>query len=169
MEHAVPRMVVDHNVSGAGSYNGFWVKLGSADWSKFAKGEIVLRLRRLDPAKDKLPRSINLEQPDTECASNFKLELKSKGADGRISMIGLRQRIRDSHKAEQKEKGYFDLRVPLKDFYLDLTRAHELVLVFENSVFLPSEYRGGLALRGVALTAEPGQGVDELLGPSEDK
>ena len=143
-----------------GHYNGYWIKLGGANWSKYNNGEIVFLLRRLDPTVDKFVRSIKLDTKDTEAVTRLKVELKAKVRNGAIRTIGRPQKISSEHKAEQEKRGFFELRIPLKDFAIDLTEMSELVLVFEANRIYESEQQGALAIRGIILQDELGKAVE---------
>lgn len=152
-----------YNVSGAGSYNGYWLKCGDVDWTPYANnGELVLVLRRMDPKADPFPRSVKLSGGNTQCASNFKVELKVKTSDDRIASVGLRVNVTNQMIAQQKVNGTFEVRIPLSDFGLDLKQVHEFVIVFENNRLLPNEQRGALGIRGLFVTPEKNQQVDEF-------
>lgn len=160
--------VLMYNVSGRDSYNGWWVKLGGANWSRYRNGELVFRLRRLDPAVDEIERSIQLAGGDTQCTTEFKVELKTQTRDGRIRVVGLGQRLTEAHRRQQEREGYFDFRIPLADFSLDLRQCYEITIVFENSR-IKRLTRGALGIHAIVLTSEPGQNIDRILQDGTDK
>jgi len=106
-----------YEVPGANSYNGWSLKLKNADWTRFGKGTLTLRVRLGD-----------------KCTRSFKLELKTNvtGVETWPALV----RISDEHVQEMRTNGFFDLGIPMQDITgnADLSRMHELVIVFENNL-----------------------------------
>lgn len=155
-----------YNLRGEGVYNGWYIK-PLADWSPYARGELILILRRLDPQADTYHRTIGLDTRETECLRQFKVELKVADGEGSVVTIGRPQFIDDNMLKQQIEAGFFELRIPLDGFASDLARVHELVLVFDNQ-FAVEQAQGGLAVGAVVLTPTVGERLSAAPGWCRD-
>jgi hypothetical protein len=154
---------VYYNVTKPETYNGVWFKLGDANWAKYSRGEVVFRLRQLEPqnaiqifdANDKLLK-------DTACTGTFKIELKVSNAKGEVASFGLRHLVSRDESAQQQKLGFFDVRVPINQFGFDekqLARASELVLVFEEKAVRP-HVRGNMGIQAIVVLPEKGKVID---------
>jgi serine/threonine-protein kinase len=151
-----------YNLRGEGVYNGWYIK-PLADWSRYLRGDLVLVLRQLDSRVDTYRRTIGLTTPETECLRQFKVELKIEDQEGTVVTIGRPQFIDDEMRRQQAETGWFELRIRLDSFAADLSRVHELVLVFDNQ-FATETPQGGLAVGAVVLTESPGERITAAPG-----
>ncbi|MBI1917118.1 MAG: hypothetical protein HYS12_20620 [Planctomycetes bacterium] len=156
-------LAVYYNVSNPETYNGVWFKLGGADWSKYARGEIVLRVCRFEPLNQvRIIDETGKVLRDTECTDNFKVELKAgKKADGSPESFGIRYTVKSEDLRQQKEHGFFDARIPIAGFGLNehLNRAIELVIVFEHRT-VKGKVRGNLGLQAIVVVPERRQVID---------
>ncbi|MBI1917117.1 MAG: hypothetical protein HYS12_20615 [Planctomycetes bacterium] len=129
-------------------YNGWWLKLGGADWSKYRDGSLVLRLR-----------------PGTTCTTVFKLELKT-GEPATASHVYVR--LNDAFRKAVARNGYGDVAVSLDSFGIrDWTRMRELVLVFESSRIPVRDQKGNLLLHSIRLVRGEGDRRGLLEGTSQ--
>jgi len=132
-----------YEVPTSGTYNGWWMKLNDADWSEHENSNLVLRLR-LGPG----------------CTDVFKLELKTNPGQ---MIHAAYVRIDDAQKATMEETGFCDVEVSIKDMVFDaanLSKMHELVIVFENTRIEKDRQKGDLIIHSIRLS--PGaDGADE--------
>ena len=123
----MPALVLKYSVNDG--YNGFWIGLGGADWSRHSKGYLVLRI---------------LKGP-----SVWKLELKDVHGRSYPAII----RLNGAHLDDIRTKGFTDLAIPLSTFrmpsYKDLT---ECVFVFESTRIPQIHRRGELLIAEIALS-----------------
>jgi hypothetical protein len=91
------------------------------------------------------------------------VELKIEDQEGTVVTIGRPQFIDDEMRRQQAETGWFELRIRLDSFAADLSRVHELVLVFDNQ-FATETPQGGLAVGAVVLTESPGERITAAPG-----
>ena len=162
---AASMLAVYYNVSKAESFCGLWIKVGGADWRRYREGEIVLRLRRFEPLNKVAVFDRSQERvPDTHCTDNFKVELKTghKDSEGRCRQFAVREYVRFWHENDQKRRGYFDVRIPLRDFGLDqyLGNVALLALTFENRPIAESMRRGNIGIQRVVLTSQVGEDIN---------
>jgi len=117
-------------------YNGWWLKLGDADWSRYAEGCLILRL-----------------MPGPDCTPKFKVELKTAHSR-QVHFVYVRL-TEDDRKASAAQ-GYVDKAVPISSFGLeDLSRMQELTIVFESHK-IDSEYqKGTFLLHSIMLSENP--------------
>jgi len=128
-------------------YNGWWLKLGDADWARYKEGFLILRL-----------------SPGPGCTPVFKLELKA-GDPQRTHPVYVA--LEQSHRALAAEKGFADVVIPLTDFGIgDFSRMRELVIVFEKRSIDPAYRKGTLLVRSMRLSLDKdpqAQTIDALL------
>ncbi len=128
-----------YKVPGIDSYNGWWLKLDDADWSKFKQWSLVLRLRQGKP-----------------CTKRFKVELKvrRKGSIAPSTFPAI-VNVSRNHIAEMAKRGFFDVILPLRSMLsrADLSQMYEFVIVFENRRVDVTE--GDLLIHSIRL-APPG-------------
>jgi len=162
-----PFLAVYCNVTEPETYNGVWFKMGEADWRRYGRGELVLRLRQLPPLGVVQVFDPDTDQrlADTDCTDTFKLELKTLNAVGTKEEFALGHQVGSREKAEQRANGYFDVKIPLSHFGLNqyLDRVSEFVITFENRSIAPSQRRGNLGLQAIVLTTARGENVDRIL------
>ena len=126
-------------------YNGWWLKLAPdgkiADWSKFEKGHLIIRV---------------LDAP-----RQFKVELK----DRFLAIYPVVVRLRREHFEKINERGYVDIVIPLKSFRIpNMNGLRELVIVFESFRLAP-EYSGELSMCEIGISNKPEltANADEIL------
>jgi len=127
---------IHYEVPTVDSYNGWWAKLSGSDWSKFADWRVVLRLGMGE-----------------NCTTAFKFELKPL-VNGRPETFPAIVNISDKQIRMSQEYGFFDVFLPIENFVggTDLSRMHEVVLVFENSRISEEQRKGDLLLHSIRLS-----------------
>jgi hypothetical protein len=148
------------------SYNGVWFKMGHADWTPYAKGDLVLRLRRFPPLQRVAgPDGHGAPIADTECTTVFKVELTTREQSGTPVTAGLLQALTQTESRMQAANGYFDWRIPLRDFnqVRNLSRVSTVVIVFEYRNVPEAYRRGTLGLQAMVLTRDSAEPVDDIL------
>ncbi|MBI1917119.1 MAG: hypothetical protein HYS12_20625 [Planctomycetes bacterium] len=107
--------------------------------------------------------------PDTDCTQKVKIEIHAgkKGPDGNYPFrFGSHREFTREHLQQQKEKGFFDLRIRVRgydpgDKYIK--EIDEIVITFENRVFEPDRLRGKLGILAVVVIPTPGEEIDNYL------
>lgn len=159
-----------YHVTAPETYNGFWLKLGGADWSAYADGEVVLRLCRMPPMnRVAVEDAHGALLQDSACTDEMKIELKGLESDGTVAKGEARVRLGKSTQwKESKDEGCHEVRIALQKFNVRrlLRSMSELCIVFENGALAPSMRRGNLGLHAVVLTRKKGEPVDGLLADS---
>ena len=132
---------LNYDVSVRGTYNGWWLDLEEADWSAYAKGKIVLRLR-----------------PGTPGPSVFKFELKND-PDNERKVLPFIVRLGPEHLAAVEKQGFCDVSIPMAEISEgeDISRMAQLVIVFENRRV--DEKKGDLLIQSIRLS--PNQANEE--------
>lgn len=138
----------------SGTYNGYWVKPERLDASAVRKGgSLVLRVRPGKPAT----------------TSVFKVEVKSKDAQGKSHVYPAIVRLTREHFKAVEAKGYCDVALALDQFVSredDLRGLSEVVIVFEHARVTAA--RGVLLVNSIRLVGNsvaPGESlaiIDEL-------
>lgn len=154
-----------YNVSKDESFAGFYLKTGGADWTAYREGDLVLRLRQFEPLNETSVFDDHRNRLlDTPCTDRLKIELEALGSDGRDRKFALLQDVLENHRQQQREQGFFELRLPLCDFGPadHLRETVGIALVLENHSIDAAQRRGNLGLESIVLTQKRGASLQDV-------
>ena len=118
-------------------FNGWYLKLGERNWSRYANGDLLLRLRA---------RASEL--------STFKVEVKTGGSS---TTYNHDVELSEADFETMDQEGFVEVRIPFPELATsaDWSKISELTIVFEHDRLLRDDKRAELWLDSIWVTEKP--------------